>query len=87
MLSVLNNRRQLYNKNIMDYCRKSTEESVKRIIEREKPKNTILIQEELKELKELKEFNNLSIIKSTLYKYILTFINNYIFSFKFRHLS
>jgi len=84
MLSVLNNRRQLYNKNIMDYCRKSTEESVKRIIEREKPKNTILIQEELKELK---EFNNLSIIKSTLYKYILTFINNYIFSFKFRHLS
>jgi len=84
MLSVLNNRRQLYNKNIMDYCRKSTEESVKRIIEREKTKNTILIQEELKELK---EFNNLSIIKSTLYKYILTFINNYIFSFRFRHLS
>jgi hypothetical protein len=84
MLSVLNNRRQLYNKNIMDYCRKSTEESVKRIVEREKPKNTILIQEELKELKEI---NNLSIIKPMLYKYILTFINNYIFSFKFRHLS
>jgi len=81
MLSVLNNRRQLYNKNIMDYCRKSTEESIKRIVEREKPKNTILVEEELKEIK------NLSIIKPMLYKYILTFINNYIFSFKFRHLS
>ena len=87
MLSVLNNRRQLYNKNIMDYCRKSTEESVKRIIDREKPKNTVLFQEELNELKKLNEFNNLSIIQSTLHKYILTFINNYIFSFKFRHLS
>lgn len=38
MLSVFS-RRQLYNnnKNIMNYCRTSTEKSIRRIVEREKP--------------------------------------------------
>lgn len=38
MLSVFS-RRQLYNnnKNIMNYCRTSTEKSIRKIVEREKP--------------------------------------------------
>ena len=38
MLNIYNNRREFYNKNMMDYCRKSTEESIKKMIEREKNK-------------------------------------------------
>jgi len=36
MLSVINNRRYFYKKNMMDYCLKSTEESIQRILDREK---------------------------------------------------
>ena len=38
MLSIFN-RKQLYNnnKNIMNYCRTSTENSIRRLVEREKP--------------------------------------------------
>jgi len=40
MLSVLNNRRYFYKKNMMDYCLKSTQESIQRILDREKNKKT-----------------------------------------------
>lgn len=36
MLSVINNRRYFYKKNMMDYCLKSSEESIQRILDREK---------------------------------------------------
>jgi hypothetical protein len=45
MFNVFNNRKPFYNKNMMDYCRKSTEESIKKFTEREKLKqkqNSIL---------------------------------------------
>jgi hypothetical protein len=41
MLSVFNNRKPFYNKSLMDYCRKSTEESIKKFVEREKEKNKV----------------------------------------------
>jgi hypothetical protein len=42
MFTVLNNRKPFYNKNMMDYCRKSSEESFKKIVEtaREREKVT-----------------------------------------------
>jgi hypothetical protein len=42
MLSVLNNRRYFYKKNMRDYCLKSTNESIQRILDREKNKNDIV---------------------------------------------
>ena len=41
MISVLNNRNSFYNKSLMDYCRKSTEESIKNFVEREKEKHKV----------------------------------------------
>ena len=41
MLGVFNNRKLFYNKNMMDYCRKSTEESIQKFVEREKQKLNI----------------------------------------------
>ena len=41
MFTVLNNRKPFYNKSLMDYCRKSTEESIKKMVEREKNKKII----------------------------------------------
>jgi hypothetical protein len=41
MLSVLNNRKLFYNKNMMDYCKNSTKESIQKIVEREKQKSNI----------------------------------------------
>jgi hypothetical protein len=41
MLTVFNNRNPFYNKSLMDYCRKSTEESIKKLVEREKVKENI----------------------------------------------
>jgi len=38
MFNVSNNRKLFYNKNILDYCRKSTEESMQKFTEREKQK-------------------------------------------------
>ena len=39
MLGIYNNRKPFYNKTMMDYCRKSTEQSIQRIVEREKERN------------------------------------------------
>ena len=41
MLGIYNNRKPFYNKTMMDYCRKSTEESIKKMVEREKNKKII----------------------------------------------
>ena len=41
MLSVLNNKKLFYNKNMMDYCRNSTKESIQKFVEREKQKLNI----------------------------------------------
>jgi hypothetical protein len=41
MLSVLNNKKLFYNKNMMDYCRNSTKESIQKFVEREKQKSNI----------------------------------------------
>ena len=38
MLGIYNNRNPFYNKSMMDYCRKSTEQSIQKIVEREKEK-------------------------------------------------
>jgi hypothetical protein len=38
MLGIYNNRKPFYNKTMMEYCRKSTEESIKKMVEREKCK-------------------------------------------------
>ena len=82
MFSVLNNRQQIYNKNIMEYCRKSREEYIKRIVKRKKnnSKNNVTFIE-----KEIKKTPPLDIINHSLYKNITSFINTYIFSFIFRH--
>lgn len=34
MLHILSNKRHFYNKTLMDYCKKSTDESIKRLVER-----------------------------------------------------
>lgn len=46
MLGVFNNRRKLYNNNnnIMNYCRTSTENSIRRLVEREKPQKNIFFE-------------------------------------------
>lgn len=36
MLGIYNNRKPFYNKTMMEYSRKSTEESIKKMVEREK---------------------------------------------------
>ena len=41
MLGIYNNRKPFYNKTMMEYCRKSTEESIKKMVEREKIKKII----------------------------------------------
>lgn len=41
MLHILNNRTQIYNKSLMDYCKKSTNESIQRIVVRDSTKNKI----------------------------------------------
>jgi hypothetical protein len=41
MLHIISNRRQIYNKLLMDYCKKSTDESIQRIVERHSNKNKI----------------------------------------------
>ena len=38
MLGIYNNRKPFYNKTMMEYSRKSTEESIKKMVEREKNK-------------------------------------------------
>jgi hypothetical protein len=38
MLGVLNNRRLINNNNIMNYCRTSTEKSIRELVERKTPK-------------------------------------------------
>ena len=38
MQDIFSNRRHFYNKKMMDYLQKSRDESIERIIEREKPK-------------------------------------------------
>ena len=48
MLSVLNNRKPIYNKSLMDYCRKSTEESIKKmILEKEKEKDKYFLKHKI----------------------------------------
>jgi hypothetical protein len=41
MLGIYNNRKPFYNKTMMEYSRKSTEESIKKMVEREKNKKII----------------------------------------------
>ena len=41
MLHIISNRRQIYNKSLMNYCKKSTDDSIKRIVERDSNKNKI----------------------------------------------
>jgi len=48
MLGIYNNRKPFYNKTMMDYCRKSTEQSIQRIVEREKERNIPKVKIDLK---------------------------------------
>ena len=43
MFNISNNRKEFYNKTLMDYCRKSTEESIRKMVEREKNAPNIIL--------------------------------------------
>ena len=83
MLGVFNNRRQLCNNNnIMNYCRISTENSIRRLVEREKPKYNKYFQQNGFSISRQSE--DISMYKNTFAFFSLLSISSFIYLFLHR---